>query len=304
MRPFPPWLPLLLCLLVPTGALAVVINTGDGSGNTTPPPDDPGFANVGSASNSLTGVYLGNGWVLTARHVGDVDFTFDGIFYQAVPGSRRLISKAGMEADLAMIKLSGPEPPLPPLALASAPIAVGEDVTMIGNGWNREANATCWNMSWVELACPGGVFEGYERFGPRVIRWGLNRVTGIDGYVAGPGLSTRAFEAVFDEAGLVDEAQLVGGDSGGGAFLERSGEWELVGIHFAMGAFMSQPADTAVFGNLSAMADVYHYRPEIEAILFTPPHVPVLPWPALLLVGGLLLGVGRGALAGRRRRDA
>ena len=34
------------------GAGAVLIATGDGTGNTTPPSSDPGFANVGATSRS------------------------------------------------------------------------------------------------------------------------------------------------------------------------------------------------------------------------------------------------------------
>lgn len=46
-----------------------MISSGDGSGNTTAPVDDPGFGNVGARGNA-TAVYLGNQWVLTANHVG------------------------------------------------------------------------------------------------------------------------------------------------------------------------------------------------------------------------------------------
>ena len=86
---------LRLCLLLtaPLSASAVVHTTGDGSGNTTPPPDDPGFANVGSTldPSGLSGVYLGNRWVLTAGHVGEPSFVFDGVTYAPVPGSRQVI---------------------------------------------------------------------------------------------------------------------------------------------------------------------------------------------------------------------
>ena len=64
----------LLCLaaalIVPLDAAPVLIATGDGTGNTEAPAADPGFGNVGIV-NSLSGVYVGNGWVLTANHVGE-----------------------------------------------------------------------------------------------------------------------------------------------------------------------------------------------------------------------------------------
>ncbi|MBM4059004.1 MAG: hypothetical protein FJ275_12365, partial [Planctomycetes bacterium] len=47
-----------LSLVAPT-APAVIIQTTTGSGNTTAPPDDPGWAAVG-ARGIGTGVYVGN----------------------------------------------------------------------------------------------------------------------------------------------------------------------------------------------------------------------------------------------------
>lgn len=293
---------LLVALLLPGLAAAVVISTGDGSGNTGAPPDDPGFANVGVSTNNLSGVYLGNGWVLTARHVGAVDgFTFDGVFYETLPGTRVILEKDGTPADLAMIRLSGPDPPLPDVVLASQPIAVSDAATLVGHGWSREATLTCWNATWSEVNCPAGTFEGYKRLGPRIVRWGRNEVTDVDVDLPGPGSEvTRTFETVFDEAGLADEAQIVSGDSGGGLFVKRGGVWELAGIHVAMGVFSGQPADTALFGNTSLMVDVHHYRPEIEALLLRAPKVPLVPAWAALLAGAALLGAAHRRLSRRR----
>lgn len=296
-----PWLLLVLVLaLTPRLAGAVVHSTGDGSGNTTPPPDDPGFANVGAtAVGGLTGVYLGNRWVLAASHVGEKDYVFNGVVYPAVPGSRIRIMKDGDTADLAMTKLWGPAPPLPALTLSTATPAIDDPVVMIGNGWNREANMTCWNNSWSEVNCPGGTYEGYKKGTGRAVRWGRNLVTANGGNFLFAGLVTRVFEVSFDEAGLPDEAQLVNGDSGGGVFLKRGGQWELVGINEAMGPHPNQPTNTAVFGNTSLMTDLFHYKAEIEAILNTPPQVPLAPWPAFAVGYGALLLVSRRMLSRR-----
>lgn len=70
-----------LCLAAPLSAptgMAALISTGDGSGNTTPPSADPGFANVGDV-NGLSGVYVRNGWVLTANHVGENPIILGGV---------------------------------------------------------------------------------------------------------------------------------------------------------------------------------------------------------------------------------
>ena len=56
----------------------MIIASGDGTGNTTAPADDPGFAHVGNRGG-LTGVYLGRRWVLTANHVGEGDIELLGV---------------------------------------------------------------------------------------------------------------------------------------------------------------------------------------------------------------------------------
>jgi hypothetical protein len=298
---------LLLGLLIAIPAGAVVHTNGTGAGNTTPPPDDPGFANVGVGTNNLTGVYIGNRWVLTADHVGEVGFKFLGVTYQAVPGSRVRIQKPpGTQADLALVRILG-MPPLPPLALSSESPKDGAEVTMIGNGWNREPNPTCWDASFVEIACPPpgppAAFSGYQRLGSqRAVRWGSNAITATGLDVTIGSRTTHAFEAVFDSAGIPDEAQSVMGDSGGAAFLKRGSTWELVGIQFAMAVYDGQPSNTAVFGDMSLMADVFHYRDEIDAVLAASmPQVPLAPWPALLLGACALLGAARIALRGSGR---
>jgi hypothetical protein len=295
----------LLVVLLALPSSAVVHTTANGAGNTTPPADDPGFANVGVGGNNLSGVYIGNRWVLTADHVGEVSFRFLGVTYQAVPGARvRLQKPAGTQSDLAMVRIVG-SPPIPPLALSSASPEPGEVVTMIGNGWNREATLTCWDASFFEITCPPpgppAAYTGYQRLGSeRAVRWGTNALTATGLDVTIGSRTTRAFEATFDTPGIADEAQSVTGDSGGAVFLKREGVWELVGIQFAMSVFAGQPTNAAVFGDLSLMVDIYHYRDEIDAILAaSTPQIPALPWPALLLGAGLVLAVGRRAFARR-----
>ena len=279
-----------------TSASAVVHANGDGLGNTTAPPDDPGFAHVGHSPNGMSGVYVGNGWVLTAAHVGETSFTFAGRSYPPVVGSRVRLVKDGVSADLAMLRLAGPPPALPEMTLATAPPAVDDPITMVGHGWSRAATPTCWEIGWVEVACPGGAYRGYHKGGDRVVRWGVNRVStpGID--VATGGKLTRSLATLFDADGEPDEAQLVKGDSGGAAFLKRDGTWELVGIPFAASAFGAQPKNTAVFGNTSYIADVHFYRDEIESLRLTSHHVPALPIPFGLVTAALLL-----ATTGRAR---
>jgi hypothetical protein len=281
-------------MLLSLAAGAVVIDSGDGSGNTGAPADDPGFVNVGWSSNSLTGVYVGNRWVLTASHVGEpAAFTFDQVTYPTVLDSRiRLETSPGVGADLALVRLAS-EPPLPTPVLATTGPAVDDVVVMIGNGRLRETDLTCWDSLFSEVGCSRGPppdFEGFKTLSPRLIRWGRNEVTFINSQVTivGSG-TTRCFWTEFEQSGgVTDEAQLVRGDSGGGAFLKRGGAWELVGILFANKPEPGQPADTAVFGNDSLMADIAFYEPQIDAIVNPPFLIPLAPLAAVVLGGSAM----------------
>ena len=93
------------CLFQTPAAKAVLIAGPDGSINTTAPSPDPGFDNVGIV-NGLTGVYVRNGWVLTANHVGIGDLILGGpggTSYEAVPGSAVRFDTPGFDQDADLI---------------------------------------------------------------------------------------------------------------------------------------------------------------------------------------------------------
>jgi hypothetical protein len=290
---------LALCALwLAAPGAAVVHTTGDGSGNTTAPTDDPGFAYVGVTGNNLSGVYLGYGWFLTANHVGETSIRLGGISYPAVPGSKvQLQFSPGVNSDLALVKLVG-TPPFAPLVLSSGTPALSDTVTLIGNGFDRQTSLTCWNESFAELGnCNGPLvaFRGYKRLGSqRTLRWGRNVVKHVGSDVPILGTTTRAFQVDFDQSGISHEAQGVPGDSGGAVFLKRGSQWELVGVLFAILVYTNQPADTAVFGNGTLSVDVAYYAAQIQSII-TAPQVPALPWPAF--------AAGALALAAAARRS-
>src|SRR5262245_47014048 len=86
----------VLSLAIAAAASGVIIDSGDGTGNTDAPEaadcllqtcSDPGWINVGFRTNGLTGVYLGGKFVLTANHVGPGDIVLDGQTYVYVPGT-------------------------------------------------------------------------------------------------------------------------------------------------------------------------------------------------------------------------
>ncbi len=247
----------VLCTALGSGpSWAVIIVTGDGTGNTTAPGDDPGFDNVGTV-HGLSGVYLGNGWVLTAGHVGSGDMEFGGFTYQPVPGSfQKLTGGTASFADLALLRMVG-DPGLPTTALATTTPSVGNSVVMIGRGFSR-GSATSWNGN-----------NGWNWTIPMVKRWGANRVSTTGNSI----LNTESLTLNFDPPGpfaVSDEAHVATGDSGGAVYWSSGGIWYLAGTLFASLTFGSQPANTSLYGNGVAAADVSFYRSEILAIVSVP----------------------------------
>lgn len=201
----------ILVCCCPAGQ-AVIIVTGNGTGNTTAPSDDPGWNYVGrvNTSGSLgSGVYLGgfnhNGsyshWVLTAPHIGDgnfTSFTVRGSSYNVVPNSLVHIRNPastpddplGLQTlstytDLAVFQITvGPTNSLPSsrMSISSTAPALGSEVVGIGFGRNRQATQTAWNSSWsaeVSLSGTNAAYTGWKYGSGSTKRWGKNRVENI-----------------------------------------------------------------------------------------------------------------------------
>ena len=276
----------VLCILV-ASAEAVVIVSGDGSGNTTAPGDDPGFGNVG-VLGSGGAVYLGNRWILTVAHLNTAggEASFGGINYGFLSGTDTRLENApgsGLTGvvDLRMIRLDG-EPSLPAVTIASAAPSVGENLVMIGRGNQRDASETYWSVDtvndpdlWTEVTPPPPADQtGFNATGVRTIRWGDNEVLDDSLVVDGGFGDTQSFSTQFDSGGFTHEGQAVAGDSGGGVFSKSTGSWELIGIMHTIGTAEGQPGGasgtSAVFGNTTNSADLSAYAEQINAIVTTP----------------------------------
>lgn len=246
----------LFALIAAAESDAVLITSGDGSGNTTAPADDFGFANVGDAVQSA--VYLGGGWVITANHVAPGPVVLAGVRYEAVPDSKVRVPNegGGVSPDLALFRLEAPWPDLPALAIRTSPPAIGAPVVLAGNGYDRGEPVTV------------GDRRGWKWASSTHLRWGTNRVSGIHApFSIGPGDINSAFSMTFDERDATEhEAQVAIGDSGGGVFMKRGGTWELAGVLFAANAYEDQPAETALYGNVALAVDLSVYREAILAI--------------------------------------
>jgi len=247
-------LPLVIALFAAVPGHAVIITTGDGTGNTTAPADDPGWANVGTLTTGFTVIYLGNGWVLTAAHVGAGDVILAGQTYSAISGSaQQLVNPDSTPADLLLFRING-QPPLPYLTIAWAPPTTTEVATLIGNGVNRGA-ATSWM----------GI-DGFLWGSGNTLRWGTAEIsqTGVNVTTDG---TTQTFQTLFANGGTPFPAQAAVGDSGGAAFVKVSGTWMLAGVLIAVDEYEGQPGGTSLFGTHTYAGDLSYYRSQIVPVV-------------------------------------
>jgi hypothetical protein len=255
-----------LAVLVPAPAVAVLIQTVTGTDNTTAPVGMPQFNNVGRSTNGLgTAIYLGDGWVITAGHVGG-----GGIVLATY-------------TDLFVYRLQTRPVGLPTITIASAQPSPGLDVTMVGAGRNR-GSYTEWLVNesvdpWVWTVTTGSTsdYRGYGVASTRAMRWGTNEVSASNlwfplYYTSTAYNDVKGFATVFDEFPGTTEAQAVLRDSGGAVFAQNGSFWELAGVISTVGGFSGQPDPrfTAVFGSATFMADLSFYRPQIIAVVPEP----------------------------------
>lgn len=269
----------LALLLSPLASFGVVITGvgGDTINTTAPLVDDFGFARVGNMNAKTgSGVYLQDGWVLTANHVGAGDIVFSGTTYTYDTGTAT--QRIG-STDLLLFKILSP-PSMTDTVISSTRPTGGSEVYMMGFGKGREAAPTTWNASWVEGGLPTA-YTGYNwNTAQEVGRWGNNQVTGNSNVTV---LGTDEMTITFDQVGSLYEAMGSTGDSGGGVFYKNGSTWELAGIMSAIGTIGGQPSNTSVFTNVTYAADLSVYRDSIVAIIPEPRYV------ALWL--GLFVGV-------------
>ncbi|MFM1996231.1 MAG: hypothetical protein RLZZ111_618 [Planctomycetota bacterium] len=278
-------------------ASAVVIDTPTGTGNTAAPGDDPGWANVGLRGIG-TGVYLGDGWVITAAHVGGGSIVLSGTSYAMLAGSGTTLTNNGepgksAATDLYMYRLASPPPGLPAVTIATTAAVPGDAVTMIGVGrdrgafteWSVNTGTTPW--AWTEVSS-GGDAAGYQTLSGRSMRWGTNSVlaSGLwldDGFADVNMLSTD-----FTFSGTPStEAQAAYGDSGGAVFRKTGSAWELSGLMLAVGGFSGQPdpGTHALYGNVTYAADLSFYRSQIVSIVPEPSAIALLATAAAAAAG-------------------
>jgi hypothetical protein len=244
---------LLPLLLAAPWTLGVVVDGTDPQRHLEAPQDDPGFRNVGRRG-ATSAIYIGRGWVLTARHSSLGEVVFDDRTHQPVNDSLVwLDDPSGGKADLVLFRLAT-DPGLPPLRLQRRTPAPGTPALLVGWGFGRG-----------EPVAAGGK-RGF-RFGPGgVRRWGRNSVSRGHLDVRGPyGTLTRCFMLDFSPNGI-DEGLAAVGDSGGAVFTRGPEGWRLAGVMISISRFPDQTDDTALFGNVTNAADLSIYAKQIRAV--------------------------------------
>jgi hypothetical protein len=264
---------------------------------------DPGWANVGQ-NGSLNGVYIGDGWVLTAAHTGISNMQFDtGGPIAPIPGQDFQITNAagsGLNpvADLRLFRISAEPSGVKQITIAQqAPLLNGQpggEVMFIGTGPRRSAAESHFSVNtatdpdtWMQVAS-GGTFSGYFPNGGGK-SWGTNNVAndnilpneGDANFTYNVNDSSISYLVSYDQSGGTQfEAQAVGGDSGGAVFFNRNQgtaqppQWELVGITINNFLFDGQSTSTfnpsnglAVYGNATAFVDLSSYYTQITSTI-------------------------------------
>jgi hypothetical protein len=264
------------------------------------PPDDPGWNRVGKVGTGPgSGVYLGQGWVLTASHVGAGDFTVNGQTYLAKQGSlERLKNADDSLADLIVYELQT-SPNLGDVRISSSRPTASSWVTMIGYGLEQQSDMMFWDAAWGVLPSPSGAsYSGYQLGADYTKQWGENFVLAGNGVInIGFGDVASYATRFWDDVGNTTFAQAVPGDSGGAVFYKNGSLWELAGImHATSSAHPNQDKWTTVaYGQYTFIADLSVYRSQIVTITAVPE-----PGTVGLVVAAVATGiVGRGL---RRRR--
>lgn len=209
-----------------------------------------------------SGVYLGDGQVLTSAHVGCHPFqSAQGKVHAPVAGTWRVLANEdGSASDLAIFKIEVPQGSAL-AALAAVPLGQGADTSgptvMMGTGFVQGAKP-------VTLSSGGRVLAvmGYQVQPRRGLTWGIGRsVSKMDQAVkTGADRFTQCFATRFDRGHFAGQA--ADGDSGGAAFRfnRKLNRWELVGCIIAV----SQKQLNVTFGARTYFGHLESYRSQID----------------------------------------
>ncbi len=227
------------------------------------PPDFPYWEHITQRRyDGPTVIYLGGGYALTARHVGMGEIELLGVMYEPARGSRRnLLNVNGTAADAMLFEVEREAalPDLPLLPIAAEPVMPGEDVLLIGFGRGRD--------KVTEFELNGRTHFGFSWSDRGAKRWGTNRIDSANEILQQSKFYTRAMSFRFDEpfapTATRYEAHAATGDSGGAVFVQREGDWQLIGLMVSISGNSRIPKSSTLYGDTTFAADLTYYRDEI-----------------------------------------
>lgn len=296
--------------------------------NTTAP--GGAYADFGYWNNMLGAhTYLGNGYLLSAHHVGALPATINiqGNSYDRI--DQRRLTDPGDPAkltDLWVWKIGGasPLPSLPTvLPIFTDPVA-GEKTLLIGDGFSRANGPTFWDITanpgddddvWTVVTDQGVAdASGFlTAAGSEQKRWGTNLVYDADNDFEINGSLTRGYMTNFSLTSATEfEAQATNADSAGPVFVKRDGVWMLTGLMHVVSMFDGQPDSPShpgiysyvdpsmpgmVQSSQTGISDLSEYVDQLSAFGVTVPEPTGFAAGAVLAMG--LLARRRGARRAR-----
>ncbi len=202
----PSWF-LLVAMIAMSSSPARALIVENTAGTTVAPADDPGW-NFVTGQGSRNFVYLGNGWVLSAFHVGVPTASellhFPGGSFNVIPNQAFIVKNPvgqglSTDTDLRMFRING-DVGTPSFSIGSQQIfestpEAQREVVFIGPGPSRQEPQFNWNVQvvagtkndiWTEVET-GGTYHGYKavQTDDDVKRWGKNQIADEEQLVGG-----------------------------------------------------------------------------------------------------------------------
>ncbi len=237
--PPPSFFALGILFLIPGKSDALVLYGENNTQNQTDPgtgvPFD-GVARLGNSAGTViggTGVHLGNGYILTADHVGPfASVTFDGSTFFTHDGTAPVRVATGV--DMKIFRLTA----VPPVSAAL--IYTGTDELL------RPATIVGWGRGRDGSSPPSTSVVGWGDTGTIAKRWGTNTPqAAIDGF-SYSSYTFDALETVLGNSAGASEAAATANDSGSGLFQKIDDTWYLTGITSVV--TQKSGASTSTFG--------------------------------------------------------
>lgn len=229
--------------------------------NTSDPGGGVPWANVGRV-NGGSGEYLGNGWVLTAFHVGVGPIELDSGTFQPDGRVIRLTNPSDSSpTDILLYHLVG-TPSLSDLTISGSTPGGGSVVTLVGFGRIRDSAQNSYSTI-------DGPKSGFDWSSGGVKSFGTNK---IENFPGGPVFTQNdlgfgkleVFYLNFTQSVVLrtaHEAQVSTGDSGGAVFYNG----QLAGMIDALGSWV-YPQPASVFTDESYIGDLATYKSQIDAL--------------------------------------